>query len=59
MRDGVEGFHRAFGTAGEIDDDGFVSNDGDAPGKHGGRRFLNALAANFFRDAGNSTIAMS
>lgn len=56
VRDGIERFDRAFGTAGQIDNDGFVADNSDAAGKHGGRRFLNAFAANFFGDAGDSSV---
>jgi hypothetical protein len=57
MRDGIEGLHRTFGIAGKIDDYRFVADDRDTTRKHGGGRFLDALAANLFGETGNGAIA--
>jgi hypothetical protein len=54
--DGVKGLDRAFGTAWQINDDGRVADASDAAGKYGGGRFLDALAAHFFRDTGDGAV---
>jgi hypothetical protein len=54
--DGVKGLDRAFGTARQINDDGRVAGNSDAAGKYGGGRFLDALAADFFRDTGDGAV---
>ena|SRR5271165_1672437 len=56
VRDGLQRIDRAFGTAGQIDDDGFVADDRDTAGKDSRGSFFDALAANFFRKAGNAAI---
>src|SRR5580704_16282797 len=56
MGDGIEGFERAFGAAGQIDDDGFVADGGDTTRKDSGWRFLSAFAANLFGEAGDDTV---
>jgi hypothetical protein len=56
MGDGFEGFECAFGAAGKIDDEGLAADGGDSSGKSSGGSFLDALAANFFGDAGNRAV---
>jgi hypothetical protein len=49
----VERFDGAFWTAGKIEDEGNVSDDGDAAGQHGGRSLLGTFATHLFGEAGN------
>src|SRR5579871_4567508 len=56
MGDGVEGFDRAFRAAGEIDDDGFVADDGDSTRQQRRGGLFGAAAADFFGQAGNDAV---
>jgi hypothetical protein len=51
--DGVEGFDRAFGAAGKIDDERAMTDDGYAARQDGGGSLLGTFAAKFFGDARN------
>lgn len=53
VRDGVEGFDSAFGTAGKIDDERAMTNDGNAARENGGGSFLGAFAAKLLGNAGD------
>ena len=50
---GVERFDGAFGAAGKIEDEGKVTDDGDAAGQNRSGSLGSAFAAHFFREAGN------
>jgi hypothetical protein len=54
--DGVERFDRSFGTAGEIDDNAFVTDSSDPAGENGVGRLLDTFPANFFGEPGNGAI---
>ena len=51
--DGVEGFDRAFGAAGEIKNERGAANGGDAAGQDGAWSVLKALATHLFGHAGD------
>jgi hypothetical protein len=54
--DCVEGFDGALGAAGKIQNDGLVTNDGDAAGEDGRGSLLDSFAADFLGEAGDSAI---
>ena len=54
--DGFEGLDRAFGAAGEIDDEGFGADGGDGAGEDGGGSLFCAFAAHFFGNAGDEAV---
>jgi hypothetical protein len=56
LGDGVKGLDRAFGTSRQINDDGPMADNSNAAGKYGGGRFLDPLAAYFFRETGYGAV---